>query len=152
MKKLAIFAFLFLFIFLINLKAQEISGEVSAKCVAKGKEAKGKIVIDLPSELHINTNIPDNEFSIPTTLKLEGAGIEIKNIRFPKGISRKFEFSETPLNVYENRVEIDFTFIVSEDFQEKDVKIRATVGYQACTNEVCYPPRKKTLDLVAAIE
>lgn len=151
MKKLTIIS-LFLLFFTAQFYAQTVSGSLDKTKIKRGTVVKGKIVLEIPDDLHVNSSIPENEFTIPTTLKLSGNGIRVTKIKYPKGIDRKFEFSETPINVYEKRTVIDFSFFVPPNFRGKSVRLRAVVGYQPCSTEVCYPPKRKTINLTASVK
>lgn len=131
--------------------AQTASGKLAKNVIRRGTSVKGKIFLDIPAELHVNSGIPENEFMIPTTVKLSGNGIRVTKLKYPKGVDRKFEFTETPINVYEKRVEFDFTFFVPRSFRSKTVRIRAVVGFQPCSENICYPPKKETVNLTANI-
>jgi DsbC/DsbD-like thiol-disulfide interchange protein len=131
--------------------AQTISGSMEKKTVARGSSAKGSIVIDIPRGLHVNSNRPESEYAIPTTVRLTAPGARTADIRYPRGKNRKFEFSERLINVYEGRVKIPFTLIVPQNFRGSQVRIRAVVRYQACTDEVCFPPRNRTVNIVAQV-
>lgn len=135
----------------ISLQAQTVSGSIAKKTIKRGTTAKGKIILDIPESIHVNSSIPENEFTIPTTVKFSGKGVKITELKYPKGTNRKFEFSETPINVYEKRAVMNFSFFVSRFFKGKEITIRAVVGYQACTIEVCYPPKKETIKLTAKV-
>lgn len=150
MKKLAITVFLLLF-FAVQFYSQSVTGSLDKTAVKRGTIVNGKIVLEIPDELHVNSSIPENEFTIPTTVKLSGTGIRVTKIKYPKGVDRKFEFSETPINVYEKRTVIDFSFFVPRRFRGKTLKLRAVVGYQPCSTEVCYPPKRETINLSATV-
>lgn len=152
MLKLATITFLSLFVLIIPSQGQTVSGSLDKKIIQRGTTAKGKIILEIPENLHVNSSIPDNEFTIPTTVKLSGNNIRITTLKYPKGVDRKFEFSETPINVYEKRAVMNFSFFVPRSFKGKIVKIRALVGYQACTTEVCYAPKREVVNLTAKIK
>lgn len=150
MKKFTV-GVLFLLSFAVLSHAQTVSGSLDKTAVKRGMTLKGRIILEIPDELHVNSSIPENEFTIPTTVKLSGDGIRITKISYPKGIDRKFEFSETPINVYEKRTVIDFSFFVPRNFRGRRLKLRAVVGYQPCSNEVCYPPKREMLNFAATV-
>ena len=152
MKKIAVKLFLvlaFVTVFSLYANAQTISvsGSIEKNSVKRGKIGKGLIILSIPKELHINSNKPTSEFMIPTEVKLSSK--EVKNIKtlYPKGKNLKFDFSEEAINVYEGKTIIPFTFAIPKLTKSKNINIRALVSYQACTNEVCYPPQKTEIIL-----
>ena len=141
------------FIFLVGVfssaNAQTVSGSIGA--VKRGGAAKGTIVINIPGGLHVNSSRPNSEFAIPTSVKVSAAGAKVGAVMYPRGKNRKFGFSEDTLNVYENRAVINFNVSVPANYKGNAVKVRAVVRYQACTDEVCYPPKNKEITLTAQV-
>jgi len=154
MKKLLFSAILSLaIIFLagnsVETNAQTINGSIGA--VKRGGAVKGTIVMDIPSGLHVNSSRPNTDYAIPTVVSLSAAGAKVGSVMYPRGKNRKFEFSEDTLNVYENRAVFGFNVAVPANFKGNTVKIRAVVRYQACTEQVCYPPKSKEITLTAKV-
>ena len=134
----------------IAANAQNVSGSIAGP-VIKGKPARGKVLISIPAGLHVNSNRPSSQYAIPTTVTLSSTGVKLGAVSYPRGANRKFEFTETPINVYEGRVSFPFTVTVPAKFSGETVRVRATVKYQACTNEVCYPPKSKEITITAKV-
>jgi DsbC/DsbD-like thiol-disulfide interchange protein len=131
--------------------AQTVSGSIGNGTVGKGKAARGSVVLSIPSGLHVNSNRPASQYAIPTSVKLTAQGARISGPNFPRGVNRKFQFSENTINVYEGTVRFPFTVTVPAGFRGNSVRVRAVVRYQACTDEVCYPPRTKEITLTANV-
>jgi DsbC/DsbD-like thiol-disulfide interchange protein len=156
MKKLLLFSFFTLAVILSsgNLSgthAQTINGSIGNGTVARGKAARGVVVISIPSGLHVNSNRPSSQYAIATTVKVNGTGVKVGSVNYPRGTNRKFQFSEQPINVYEGRVSFPFAVTVPSNFKGNTVRVRAAVRYQACTNEVCYPPKNQEVTLTAKV-
>jgi DsbC/DsbD-like thiol-disulfide interchange protein len=131
--------------------AQTFGGSVAGGSVARGGSAKGTIVLDIPGGLHVNSNRPSSQYAIPTSVRVTGRGVGVASVNYPRGRDRKFQFSEDPINVYEGRVAFGFTVKVPSSYRGNTVRLRATVRYQACTEEVCYPPKTKDITLTASV-
>lgn len=131
--------------------AQTVSGSIGNGSVARGASARGSIVLSIPGGLHVNSNRPASEYAIPTTVRLSGTGVRVSGPTYPRGVNRKFQFSESTINVYERNVRFPFTVSVPANFRGDTVRVRAVVRYQACTDEVCYPPRSKEVTLTARV-
>jgi len=101
--------------------------------------------------LHVNSNRPSSQYAIPTTMRVSAVGAKISGISYPRGRNRKFQFSENLINVYEGTVSFSFNLTVPANFKGNVVRVRAVVRYQACTDEVCYPPRSKEITLTARV-
>ena len=148
----------FLFVVLIlvfscaAVSAQTVTGSIGKGTVERGKTARGSVVLNIPGGLHVNSSRPASEFAIATVVKVSGAsGIRVTGLTYPKGKNRKFAFSENTINVYEGRVSFPFTVTVPASFKGKTIRVTASVRYQACTDEVCYPPKTKNITLTAAV-
>jgi hypothetical protein len=131
--------------------AQTVSGSIGNGSVARGSSSRGSIVLSIPGGLHVNSSRPASEYAIPTTVRLSGTGVRVSGPTFPRGTNRKFQFSENLINVYEGTVRFPFTVNVPAGFKGDTVRVRAVVRYQACTDEVCYPPRTKEVTLTARV-
>lgn len=138
--------------YLSSANAQSVSGSIASGTVKRGKLAKATVILTLPAELHANSNRPGTEYAIPTTVRATATGVTIGKVSYPPGHNRKFEFSEKAINVYEGRVAFGFNVTVPSAYRGSSVKVNVTVRYQACTNEVCYPPKSKQLTLTARIQ
>jgi thiol:disulfide interchange protein DsbD len=134
---------------LIEAGAQTVTGSIAP--VTKGKAARATVTLNIPGGLHVNSNRPTSEYAIPTTVRATARGIRIGRVSYPRGRNRKFAFSEQPINVYEGRAVFTFDVTVPETFKGNSVPVRVTVNYQACTEEVCYPPKSKDITLRASI-
>jgi len=152
MKKRYIIGLIFaVLIFAAAVCAQSISGSVSGGTVSRGGSARGVITMSIPGGLHVNSNRPSSEYSIPTTVSVTGRGVKVGRVSYPRGANRKFGFSETPINVYQGTVRFPFTVSVPANYRGRTVTLRAVVRYQACTNEVCYPPKNKEITFTARV-
>ncbi len=128
-----------------------VSGSITGGTVTKGKAARGALVLRIPGDLHINSSRPGNKYQIPTTVRLSSAGARVVGPTYPRGINRKFSFSDTVINVYEGTVRVPFTVTVPAGFRGNTVSVRAVVRYQACTDEVCYAPRSTEITMTARV-
>ena len=145
------YLFAVLILGIVSTYGQSVSGSITGGSVTRGGSAKGSIVLSIPGGLHVNSSRPASEYAIPTTVRLSGAGVRISGPTFPRGVNRKFQFSENTINVYEGTVRFPFTVTVPTGFKGDTVRLRAVVRYQACTDEVCYPPRNKEITITARV-
>ena len=153
MKKLLSIAILsvgLLFSMSNSANAQTVGGSVGA--VSRGGSTKGTITLSIPGGLHTNSNRPSKDYLIATTVRVSAVGAKTGAVSYPRGRNRKFQFSEEPLNVYEGTVSFGFNLTVPANFKGNAVKVRAVVRYQACTDEVCYPPKTKEVTLTARVK
>ena len=129
----------------------DVTGVINGE-VVRGKKARAVITLDIPSDLHVNSNKPHSEFAIATSVKPTAKGLKFGAVGYPKGEDRKFAFSESMLNVYVGTVTIPFDITVPRTFRGKEITVDVAVRYQACNDEVCFPPKTKTVTLTAPVK
>jgi hypothetical protein len=132
---------------MVNMNAQSLTGSIAGGSVTRGKPGKATVVLSIPGGLHVNSSRPTGEYAIPTRVRVSAKGAKIGPVSYPRGHNRTFAFSDTPINVYEGRVPFTFNVTVPATFKGNSVTVRVVVNYQACTNEVCYPPKSKEITL-----
>ncbi len=142
-------AFVFLLGSVANAQTVPVSGNLGT--VTRGGTTRGSIVLNIPGNLHVNSNRPNSEYAIPTTVSLSATGAKVSGAIYPRGKNKKFSFSEDTINIYEGRTVINFNVTVPKNFRGNTVRVRAVVKYQACTDEVCYRPMTKTINLTARV-
>jgi DsbC/DsbD-like thiol-disulfide interchange protein len=131
--------------------AQSLSGSIGNGTVERGATTRASVVLNIPGGIHVNSFRPNSEYAIPTTVRVSANGVKLGAITYPRGRNRKFAFSENAINVYEGRVAFGFNVTVPANYKGSSVRVNATVRYQACTNDVCYPPRTKPITLTARV-
>jgi thiol:disulfide interchange protein len=134
-----------------NTSAQSVSGSIAGGAVTRGKAARATVVLSIPGGLHVNSNRPNSEYAVATVVRASAPGVKIGPVSYPRGKNRKFSFSENTINVYEGRTSFGFNITVPTTFRGNRVSVRVAVKYQACTDEVCYPPKTKEVTLTARV-
>jgi len=130
-----------------NAGAQTVNGSIGKGTAARGKATRATVVLSMPGGLHANSNRPGSEYAIPTTVRASGNGIRIGAV----SKNRKFSFSENVINVYDGRTSFGFNVTVPANFKGDTVRVNVAVKYQACNDEVCYPPKTKQITLTAKV-
>ncbi|MGI8543983.1 MAG: protein-disulfide reductase DsbD domain-containing protein [Aridibacter sp.] len=140
------------FFFVGEANAQSISGSIEKGSVKKGTTASGYVVLNIPKGLHVNSYRPQSEYAIPTRLSVNGASnVNAFGVTYPAGKVRKFEFSDEPISVYEGRAILGFKVKVPSNYRGSTIRVKAIVRYQACTDEVCYAPKTKSIWITARV-
>jgi DsbC/DsbD-like thiol-disulfide interchange protein len=126
-----------------------INGFFSANKAQRGRTIQAAVVVEIPSGYHVNSSRPLSKFAIPTSLKIEAPrGIRISAVSYPRAVTRRFSFSPDPMAVYEGRAVLRFSVTVPANFSEGGVvELRARLRYQSCTDEVCFPPDTRTINM-----
>jgi DsbC/DsbD-like thiol-disulfide interchange protein len=148
---IGIAVFLFLLAGAGSSSAQSVSGSIGNGTVSKGKAARAVVVLDIPAGLHTNSNRPGSEYAIATTVRPSASGVTIGRVSYPPGRNKRFAFSDRPLNIYSGKVRFPFTVTVPANYRGSTVAVNVAVRYQACTDEVCYPPKTQNITLRANV-
>ncbi|HKO57933.1 MAG TPA: cytochrome c biogenesis protein CcdA [Thermoanaerobaculia bacterium] len=103
-----------------------------------GDDVQGVITAKIADGWHINSNTPNDEYLIGTTITLTTADL-VGAPRFPPHTLRSFSFSgDKQIAVFEGTIRIPFAAKLKPGATE----VRGTVNYQACSDRVCLPPKK----------
>ena len=129
-------------------KVVKVSAGESVYKIKKGTAAEISVVVDIDNGYHINSNRPAEDFLIPTALKLERlAGITTTRIVYPKAKVQKFEFSEKPMSVYDDKAVIKFTARATPAAAAGAHTLKAKLTVQACDDRQCLRPQTLSLDI-----
>ena len=130
---------------------QTVTGSIAGGAITRGGTSRATVYLSMPAGLHVNSNRPNSEYAIPTTVRASSRGVRVGPVNYPRGHNRKFDFSQDRINVYDGRVAFGFNVTVPPTFKGNTVRVNVAVKYQACTNEVCYQPRTKNITLTARV-
>lgn len=128
-----------------------VNGFFSVDRAQQGSSFQAAVVMDIPSGLHVNANKPLGKYSVPTVVKVDAPrGFRITPVTYPRGTVRTFRFGgsdESRIAVYEGRTIFRFNVSVPAGQPFAVENVRVSVRFQSCTDEVCYPPATRNLDL-----
>lgn len=107
-----------------------------------GEERKITVKVTVEDEWHINSNKPNDDFLIPTILKITANNInlEVSSLKYPVAAELRFDFSEKPVSVYEKDFLIEAKIKIPETTVPGLYKLNVALNYQACNNSTCLPP------------
>jgi len=107
-----------------------------------GDELRLAVTLTINRGWHVNSDDPGDEFSLPTTVEfILPEGWPVPVVSFPDGEALEFEFSDTPIEVWEDRAVILAGLVVPET-ADGDHRLRVAVTAQACNNTQCLPPEE----------
>jgi len=99
-----------------------------------------EVNVHISDNWHINSHKPNDEFLIPTELRIApSAEYKISRIIFPKPIIKRLAFSEQPLSIFEGDfgIQIEGKILKNAD---SSVTLKGSLYYQGCNDQVCLPP------------
>ncbi|MCZ2111053.1 MAG: protein-disulfide reductase DsbD N-terminal domain-containing protein [Dehalococcoidia bacterium] len=111
------------------------------RIVSSGSEATPSelaLTVTVEKGWHVNANDPDRAYLIPTTLEIDPpAGVIVQAIRYPEPVIQALGFDPgAMLRLYEG------TFTIAVRVAgAPPARLDATLGYQACNDATCLPPR-----------
>ncbi len=116
---------------------------VSLKPVPRGHAFELAVVASIRPGFHINAHEVSLDYLIPTTLEAQPpGGIRVLATEYPPGVLRKFNFSSTPLQVYEERATLRMKLAATAKAPLGRQEIPLVLRYQACNQQLCLPPVK----------
>ena len=128
-----------------------VNGFFSVDRAQQGGTFQAAVVMDIPGGLHVNANKPLGKYSVPTVVKVDAPrGFRVTPVSYPRGSVRTFRFGgsdESRIAVYEGRTIFRFNVSVPANQPFGVENVRVSVRFQSCTDEVCYPPATRNLDL-----
>ncbi|HEX8292577.1 MAG TPA: protein-disulfide reductase DsbD N-terminal domain-containing protein [Pyrinomonadaceae bacterium] len=128
-----------------------VNGFFSVDRAQQGSSFQAAVVMDIPGGLHVNANRPLGKYSVPTVVKVDAPrGFRVTPVTYPRGSVRTFSFGgsdATRIAVYEGRAIFRFNVSVPANQPFGVENVRVSVRFQSCTDEVCYPPATRNLDL-----
>ncbi len=125
---------------------------VTATATVKNRDGEVynvELQLKIAAGWHINANPPGQDNLIPTTVTLDAdAPVEIVDIAYPKGKTTHFEFSNTPLNVYEETLTLPLQLKLKPDVTgKKNIRIILKLTYQPCNDTQCLLPETVEIPL-----
>ena len=118
-----------------------VHAKLSVDNVHAGSAFQVAVIADLVEGWHINAHEPTLEYLIRTELSVEPVeGLNFGNTLYPDPVRVRFEFADQELAVYEGRVIIRFPVVVARGESPGQKEIKATLQFQACSDQICLAP------------
>ncbi len=118
--------------------------------IKRNATADVPIRVEIRNGYHVNSNKPTEEYMIPLKLEWAAGGLSSAGIQYPAAAMEKYSFSPAPMAVYTS----DFT--ITCKFKAPAAPgagvVSGKLRYQACTNNMCLPPKTVTVRLPFEVE
>lgn len=122
--------------------ADAVRASVSEVRLAAGAAGEVVVSLNIGQGFHVNSNEPGDKFLIPTRLEVKtAAGFSPGAPVYPAGATKKFSFSETPLNVYEGTVQIRLPVRADASAPKGRHTLETSLTVQPCSDTECFQPR-----------
>jgi DsbC/DsbD-like thiol-disulfide interchange protein len=130
-----------------------LSARLASNKVRKGGIVQGTVTMDIPSGYHVNSNRPLEKFLIASQLQIEAPkGMRVGSVVYPRPILRKLKFSKSKVSVFEGRAVIRFSVTIPPSFPSRTVELKGHLRYQACNDDICFPPRTRDVSVRLKVE
>lgn len=118
-----------------------VSTFVSLSGVHPGGTGVLAVVGDIVHGWHVNAHIPSEDFLIPTEVTWKPVdGIVLMETSYDEGVMLAFEFSDTPLSVYDGRFMARVPFQVAPGVAPGTLTVEGNLIYQPCSDTLCLRP------------
>lgn len=135
-----------------SLPADVLLANASKVEVQAGKSAEAQVRLTIKEGYHINAN-PPSRYQIATQLTLEPSeGISVGEPKYPASLTRKFSFSDEPLAVYEKEATITVPINAQAEAARGERSVPARLRFQACDDQVCYPPKNLQVSIPLVVK
>jgi DsbC/DsbD-like thiol-disulfide interchange protein len=99
-----------------------------------------KIPVSILEGYHVNSNTPSDEYLIPLKVTWTSLGaLEGGQVTFPK--PEKIAVGDQQLSVFTGKIDLMVNFKVSAKAPAGPGVASGKLGYQACNNKACFPPK-----------
>jgi len=116
-----------------------------------GSEVKVTLIASIVSPWHINSNKPNDEFLIPTTIVSANKSFSLTKINYPKAHELELSVSDKPVSVFEGESKFELFFKIAQNAKSEKVVVPIEFGYQGCNDETCLPPTKDKINLTVEV-
>ncbi|MEN8192993.1 MAG: protein-disulfide reductase DsbD [Bacteroidota bacterium] len=108
--------------------------------VQNNSEIKVAVKLDIEEGWHINSNIPNEDFLIPTEILIDSSDVDVQIVKFPQAKDVTFSFSEIPVSVFDGEVYIGAIIKIPGNAKLGSLEIPIRLTYQACNDATCMAP------------
>jgi len=111
------------------------------KVVGKRNDAvQTKIPVSILEGYHVNSNTPSDEYLIPLKVTWTSLGaLEGGQVTYPA--AEKISVGDQSLSVFTGKFDLGVSFKVSAKAPAGPGIASGKLGFQACNNKMCFPPK-----------
>src|SRR2546421_10475396 len=135
----------------VSTSAGVVTVRTSEVAIPSGGETTATVTLSISSGFHVNANPATFSYLIPTEVTAENSEqINVDKAIYPAAQTKKFQFAEKPLAVYEGETQIKIPLRAKADGAKGFTSLPIKVRVQACDTEQCFPPA--TLNTTLAVD
>jgi len=119
----------------------ELTPTVEQQAIQPGQTVTLILGVELPENIHVQSDAPRDPFVIPTVLTLTlPEGVTVEEITYPESTDFLREGWDEPLAVFEHEFTIAVRLALDTDVSPGDIVVPGSLLYQACDDRVCFAP------------
>lgn len=124
---------------------KEVTATVEEVKLDAGGAAEASVRLDIAQGFHTHANPATDKFYIPTELRAEPQeGITPGKPVYPPGVSRRLDFADKPLSLYEGSIVIKLPLSADKNAVKGRHTLHTKLRVQHCNDKECFPP--ETID------
>lgn len=119
----------------------ELTPVVEQQAIQPGQTVMVELRVELPEEIHVQSDEPRDPFLIPTILTLTPPeGVRVEEITYPPSTDFAQVGQDEPLAVFEHEFTIEVQLALAADVSPGEFVVPGRFRYQACDDTVCFAP------------
>ena len=119
----------------------ELTPGVQQRAIHPGQTVAVELGVELPEDIHVQSDEPRDPFVIPTVLTLTPPeGVVVEEITYPASTDFLLEGWEESLAVFEHEFTIQVRLALDADVVPGELVMPGSLLYQACDDKVCFAP------------
>ena len=130
----------------------DVSALTDQSAYKPGDTVRLALQASIKKPYHINSFSVNDPTLIPTVAEAKGRELELIGVLYPEHKKLKFEFSESEINVYEDKEDFIILARISSSAPEGPFIVSYSLDFQACDDKVCYQPKtfRDSIELIVS--
>ena len=125
----------------------QLTTAVEEQIFRPGDTATLKLDVQLPEDIHVQSDKPRDPYVIPTVLTLTlPKGLTLQAITYPESTDFQLVGWEEPLLVFEHEFTIEVQLTLGAGLTTGEIVIPGNFLYQACDDRVCFAPTTEEIE------
>ena len=125
----------------VSSSAAVVKVRIEPITISSGGKTTATVTLSISPGFHVNANPATFSYLIPTEVTAENSEqINVDKAIYPAAQTKKFQFAENPLAVFEGETQIKIPLRAKANGAKGSTSLPIKVRVQACDNEQCFPP------------
>ena len=125
----------------------ELTPTVEQRAIQPGQSVTLILRVELPENMHVQSDEPRDPFVIPTVLTLTlPEGVTVEEITYPESTDFLLAGQQEPLAVFEHEFTIEVRLVLDADLSPGEIVVPGSFLYQACDDRVCFAPATEAVE------